>query len=94
MQAMTHATALDVLLAGGPPLALVFLLFFVLPLLVTLVVSFWNYTDYRSIPAFTSDNYRRCFDGCITSLPGPLRHASNLSVDAEVLPAGLGASRW
>ncbi|MYZ47535.1 ABC transporter permease [Propylenella binzhouense] len=52
------------------PMALVFLLFFVLPLLVTLIVSFWNYTEYSIEPAFTLDNYREVFDGCLADLPG------------------------
>ena len=51
------------------PLAAVFLVFFVLPLLVTLIVSFWTYTGYSIEPAFVGDNYRAAFDGCLTSLP-------------------------
>jgi putative spermidine/putrescine transport system permease protein len=51
------------------PLAVVFLVFFVLPLIVTLVVSFWSYTGYSIEPSFIPDNYRDAFDSCITSLP-------------------------
>lgn len=51
------------------PLAAVFLVFFILPLLVTLVVSFWTYTGYSIEPAFVGDNYRTAFDGCVASLP-------------------------
>ena len=47
------------------PLALVFLIFFVLPLLVTLIVSFWRYTGYSITPAFVFDNYRAAFDRCL-----------------------------
>ena len=51
------------------PIALAFLLFFVLPLIVTLVVSFWNYTEYSIEPAFVLDNYVEAFDQCIVGLP-------------------------
>ncbi|WP_375462363.1 ABC transporter permease [uncultured Methylobacterium sp.] len=46
------------------PLALVFLVFFAVPLLLTLMVSFWEYNEYAIIPAFTLQNYRDVFDGC------------------------------
>ncbi|WP_298957675.1 ABC transporter permease [uncultured Methylobacterium sp.] len=48
------------------PLALVFLVFFVVPLLLTLVVSFWEYNEYEIIPAFTLQNYADVFDGCLS----------------------------
>ena len=51
------------------PMMLVFLLFFVLPLAVTVVVSFWDYTEYSIVPDFTFRNYVEAFDGCLTSLP-------------------------
>ncbi|MBO0905423.1 ABC transporter permease [Jiella sonneratiae] len=51
------------------PMALVFLLFFVLPLVVVLVVSFWQYNSYSITPAFVFDNYAGVFDGCLASLP-------------------------
>lgn len=51
------------------PMALVFFLFFVLPLVVILVVSFWRFTQYSIIPAFTLDNYVGIFDKCIVGLP-------------------------
>ncbi|OWJ68871.1 ABC transporter permease [Inquilinus limosus] len=51
------------------PMMLVFLLFFVLPLAVTVVVSFWDYTEYSIVPDFTVRNYVEAFDGCLTSLP-------------------------
>lgn len=50
-------------------MALVFLLFFVVPLIATLVVSFWNYTEYSIEPAFTGQNYLDVFDGCVSGLP-------------------------
>ncbi|WP_027134024.1 ABC transporter permease [Geminicoccus roseus] len=52
------------------PMALAFLLFFILPLLVTLVVSFWNYTEYSIEPAFVTENYVTAFEGCLAELPG------------------------
>ncbi len=51
------------------PLALVFLVFFILPLIVTFIVSFWTYTGYSIEPAFVFDNYVAAFDKCIVALP-------------------------
>lgn len=51
------------------PLVLVLVLFFVGPLLITLVVSFWNYTEYSIEPAFVSTNYSDVFYGCVRDLP-------------------------
>src|SRR6202789_2394696 len=51
------------------PFALVFLLFFVLPLCFVITVSFWDYNDYEMIPAFTSRSYLESFEGCLTQLP-------------------------
>jgi putative spermidine/putrescine transport system permease protein len=39
------------------PLALVLLLFLVIPVVVILVVSFWSYDSFSIIPDFTLDNY-------------------------------------
>jgi putative spermidine/putrescine transport system permease protein len=46
------------------PLALVFTLFFVLPLALIVAVSFWQATDYELVPAFSLQNYRDIFAGC------------------------------
>lgn len=46
------------------PLALVFLLFFIVPLVLILAVSFWDASEYEMIPAFTPKNYIATFDGC------------------------------
>ncbi|KAF7598841.1 MAG: ABC transporter permease [Candidatus Dactylopiibacterium carminicum] len=46
------------------PYALVFLLFFVLPLVLIVAVSFWDSTEYEMIPAFTGKNYAEIFAGC------------------------------
>jgi putative spermidine/putrescine transport system permease protein len=51
------------------PLAAVLVVFFVLPLIVTLVVSFWSYTGYSIEPAFIADNYGAAFDRCLAALP-------------------------
>ena len=49
------------------PLTLTFLLFFILPLVITLIVSFWDFNEYQIIPAFTLKNYAAIFDGCGSS---------------------------
>lgn len=46
------------------PLAAVFLVFFVVPLLLIVMVSFWQATDYELIPAFTLQSYADIFKGC------------------------------
>jgi putative spermidine/putrescine transport system permease protein len=46
------------------PFAFVFLFFFIAPLLLTVIVSFWNYNEYEIIPAFTLRNYVNIFEGC------------------------------
>jgi len=51
------------------PFALVFALFFLLPLILTVAVSFWRYDEYQLSPDFTLDNYREVFEGCLDRLP-------------------------
>ncbi|WP_424137660.1 ABC transporter permease [Roseomonas chloroacetimidivorans] len=51
------------------PFALLFLLFFIVPLCLTVAVSFWHYDEYTLTPAFTLENYQEVFDGCIAKLP-------------------------
>lgn len=46
------------------PLAAVFAVFFVVPLLLILMVSFWNFNDYELIPDFTFKSYIAVFKGC------------------------------
>ena len=48
------------------PLALVLLLFLVLPLLVTAAVSLWDYTEFTLVPDATLRNYREMFEGCLS----------------------------
>jgi putative spermidine/putrescine transport system permease protein len=51
------------------PMALVFFVFFALPLLAIIVVSFWKYNQYSISPDFIVSNYTDVFDGCLASLP-------------------------
>ncbi|AMM24721.1 ABC transporter permease [Variovorax sp. PAMC 28711] len=46
------------------PFALVFLLFFLIPLALIALVSLWNFNEYELIPAFTLRNYFSIFEGC------------------------------
>ncbi len=46
------------------PLTLVFLAFFVIPLALTIMISFWDYNEYEILPAFTFNNYVTVFEGC------------------------------
>ena len=53
------------------PLALVFAAFFVLPLVLTVLVSFWRYNEYSMSPALVGSNYASVFSGCLAELPRP-----------------------
>jgi putative spermidine/putrescine transport system permease protein len=46
------------------PLAAVFVVFFLVPLGLIVMVSFWRATDYELIPAFTLQAYADIFNGC------------------------------
>lgn len=46
------------------PLTGVFVLFFIIPLALVLMVSFWDYNQYEMQPAFTFKNYWAIFEGC------------------------------
>ena len=58
---------------GASLLALPFMvtigLFFISPLLLVVVVSFWDYTSYSIVPDFIFTNYEDIFYGCIDNLP-------------------------
>ena len=54
--------------AQALPLAAVFLIFFVVPLVLTVMVSFWNYNEYEILPDFTARNYLEAFEGCAERL--------------------------
>jgi putative spermidine/putrescine transport system permease protein len=51
------------------PFALVFLCFFVVPLILVVVVSFWDYNDYEMLASFTTRSYVENFEGCLAQLP-------------------------
>src|ERR1700721_4113771 len=51
------------------PMMLVFLLFFLLPLLFVVIVSAWDYNEYEMVPAFSLRGYTDTFEGCIADLP-------------------------
>jgi putative spermidine/putrescine transport system permease protein len=55
--------------AQALPLALVFAVFFVVPLILVTIVSFWDYNDYEILPAFTTRSYVESFEGCLAQLP-------------------------
>ncbi len=46
------------------PYALVFAVFFAVPLVLIVVVSFWDFNEYEMIPAFTLKGYAQIFSGC------------------------------
>ncbi|APW35863.1 ABC transporter permease [Rhodoferax koreense] len=46
------------------PLTVVFALFFLIPLALILMVSFWDFNEYELLPGFTFKNYISVFDGC------------------------------
>ena len=46
------------------PFAMVLGIFFVLPLALVVVVSFWDYTEYSLIPDVILMNYEELFYGC------------------------------
>ena len=46
------------------PFALVFLLFFLIPLALIAMVSLWNFNEYELLPALTLRNYASIFEGC------------------------------
>ena len=48
------------------PFAIIFIAYFVVPLILTLIVSFWDYTEYSIIPDFIFSNYVYIFQGCFT----------------------------
>ena len=52
-------------------MGLVFGLFFLLPLGLVVMVSFWDYNEYEMIPAFSGRGYSDTFEGCLAQLPDP-----------------------
>ncbi|BBK35198.1 ABC transporter permease [Allostella sp. ATCC 35155] len=56
-------------LLQAAPLVLLLAVFFVLPLVLIVVVSFWDYNDYAILPDATPRNYNDVFEGCLARLP-------------------------
>ena len=46
------------------PLTAVFVLFFLVPLALIVMVSFWDFNEYELLPGFTLKNYASIFEGC------------------------------
>jgi len=46
------------------PFAAVFLLFFIVPLALVVMVSFWDFNEYELLPGFTLKSYLAVFEGC------------------------------
>ncbi|MCX8504333.1 MAG: ABC transporter permease [Beijerinckiaceae bacterium] len=51
------------------PMMLVFIAFFLLPLVFVVIVSAWDYNEYEMLPAFSFRGYTDTFEGCIAQLP-------------------------
>ena len=45
------------------PFGLVFAFFFIIPLILVVIVSFWDYNDYAMLPSFTTRSYTETFEG-------------------------------
>jgi putative spermidine/putrescine transport system permease protein len=68
---MHSGSATDRTMPGGVqvlPLAVVFVVFFIVPLVLTAVVSLWNYNEYEILPDVTARNYLEAFEGCADRL--------------------------
>ena len=50
-------------------MTLVFAVFFLLPLALVVVVSFWDYNEYEMIPRLSGRGYSDSFEGCFAALP-------------------------
>jgi len=62
---LTSATPLRIsALWQATPYSLVFLLFFLIPLGLIFMVSFWEFNEYEMIPTFTLHSYFSIFEGC------------------------------
>lgn len=46
------------------PFTAVVVVFFLIPLALVLMVSFWNFNEYELLPGFTLRNYAAIFEGC------------------------------
>ena len=48
------------------PLALVLLIFLILPIIMIVIVSFWSATEFSIVPAFSFENYEFLFGSSVT----------------------------
>ncbi|MDC3088192.1 ABC transporter permease [Alphaproteobacteria bacterium] len=48
------------------PYSLVFIFFFFIPLVLTFIISFWDYNEYSIIPDLILENYRYIFENCLS----------------------------
>ncbi len=66
---MKSARTAAIAWAQASPLAAVFALFFVVPLALVLVVSFWQATEYELLPALASRSPCGLLMSCDAGLP-------------------------
>ena len=69
MKAQRRLSANAVAWLQALPMTAVFALFFLLPLALVGMVSFWDYNEYEMIPAFSGRGYTDTFEGCLVQLP-------------------------
>lgn len=69
MQQVASSRAALVAWLQAGPMMLVFALFFLLPLVLVIIVSLWDYNEYQMIPAFSGRGYTDTFEGCLANLP-------------------------
>ena len=48
------------------PYSLVFIFFFFIPLVLTFIISFWDYNEYSIIPDLILENYKYIFENCFS----------------------------
>ena len=63
MTSASHATGIRPWWQAAPFTA-VFVLFFLVPLALIVMVSFWDFNEYELLPGFTFKNYVSIFAGC------------------------------
>jgi len=69
MQQVASSRAALVAWLQAGPMMLVFALFFLLPLVLVIIVSLWDYNEYQMIPALSGRGYTDTFEGCLANLP-------------------------
>ncbi|MDC3141212.1 ABC transporter permease [Alphaproteobacteria bacterium] len=52
------------------PYSLVFIFFFFIPLVLTFIISFWDYNEYSIIPDLILENYKYIFENCFSFKDG------------------------